>query len=286
MKKLLLSLSAVLLLAISVSAQDTLVTFKFKVANDSSQTFGNTYNADDIVLRDTSYHVKLIYSSGVDGTAPADYRLSSTGWQSGMDTKFYITSFASTAYSNILISSRQKSSNTGPKDFKLQYMVGISGTWTDVVGGAYVCANDAFISGTLTNVPLGADADNQPMVFLRWVMTSNTSVNAGTVASAGTSGIDNIFIIGTPVGVGIANNDLIDNVSVYPNPSNGKVNINNPSQKTLKVEVLNLLGDVVSTTDFSGQQASLDLSNENKGIYFVRITSESGSRLTKKLILK
>jgi hypothetical protein len=286
MKKLLLSLSIIMLLSLTLSAQDTLVTYKFKVANDSSQTFGNAYNVDNIVLRDTSYHVKLIYSSGVDGTAPADFRLSSTGWASGLDVKYYYTYFASTAYTNILISSRQKSSSTGPKDFKLQYMVGIGGTWTDVTGGAYSCANDAFILGTLTNVPLGTDANNQPVVLLRWVMTSNVSVNLGTVASTGTSGIDNIFIIGTPVGVGINNNNLSESISIYPNPSNGNFVINNPSENNLTVDVLNILGSSVLKTQSSEKYININLESALKGIYFVQLENKQGQKIVKKLIIK
>ncbi len=286
MKKLLLFISVILLINISLSAQDTLVTFKFKVNLDSSQTFGNTYNVDDIVLRDTSYHVKLIYSSGVDGTAPADYRLSSTGWTSGMDTKFYHTTFSSTAYSNILVSSRAKSSNTGPKDFKLQYQVGATGTWTDVVGGAYSCANDAFVLGTLTNVPLPADADNQAAVSLRWIMTSNTSVNAGTVAAAGTSGIDNIFIIGTAIGVGVKTNETLENIGIYPNPSNGNFAITNPSESYLSIDVLNILGSSIYKTQSSERNIYLNLTDQNKGIYFVQMTNKFGKKTVKKLVIK
>jgi hypothetical protein len=285
MKRILL-ISLIMISSFAVFAQqDTLVTFKFKVKKDSTHTYGNSFNAMNIMLRDASYIDTLRYVSGVDGIAPADFALSSINWDNGMDTKYYYTSFSSSGHHNILISSKHKSSNTGPKDFKLQYKVGAGGTWTDVTGGTIACANDNFILGVLTNVALPVACDNQPDVSLRWIMTSNTSVNLGTVAAAGTSRIDNVFIIGDVI-TGIHDNDIIENISIYPNPSNGKVNINNPSQKTLKVEVLNLLGDVVSTTDFTGQQTSLDLSNENKGIYFVRITNESGSRLTKKLILK
>jgi len=286
MKKLLLSLSCIILLSLSLAAQDTLVTFKFRVANDSSQTFGNSYNVDDIVLRDTSYHSKLIYTSGVDGTAPADFRLSSTGWASGMDVKYYFTTFASTAYTNILVSSRHKSSNTGPKDFKLQYKVGAAGTWTDVTGGAYSCANDAFIVGTLTNVALPADCDNQTDVLLRWVMTSNTSVNLGTVAAAGTSGIDNVFILGTPVGVGISSNDLAENISISPNPSNGNFTINNPAEGKINIEVLNILGSSVLKTQSSEKNIHINMESAMKGIYFVQLVNSQGKKIVKKLVIK
>ena len=269
---------------ITVSAQDSIVTYRFKINKDSSQTWGNAYNGDDIVLRDPSYTAVLVYSQGVNGTG--DYRLSSTAWDAGMDAKYYITAFASTAYTNILVSSRHKSSSTGPKDFKLQYQVGLAGTWTDLTGGAYSCANDAFVLGTLTNIPLGADANNQPIVGLRWIMTSNTSVGLGTVASGGTSGIDNIIITGTPVGVGIKTNDLNQNISIYPNPSNGNFTITNASEKSVSIEIMDLVGKLVFTTQSAEKFIKLDLADVNKGIYFVRITDPSGNKVVKKLVIK
>ncbi len=287
MKKLVLLLSIVILLGVSASAQDTLVTFKFKVANDSSQTFGNTYNVDDIVLREAIFNHSYSYSSGADGNVPLDYSLSSNHWTSGLDSsKCYYTSFASTAYTTILVSSRQKSSPTGPKDFKLQYKVGASGTWTDVTGGTVTCADDNFVSGVLTNVSLPSTCDNQPLVYLRWVMTSNTSVNVGTVAWAGTSRIDNIFILGTSIYVGIASADLNEAVTIYPNPSSGNFTVINSTESLVSIEVMDLVGKIVMTSQSKEKNIRLDMESANKGIYFVQITNQAGNKIVRKLVIK
>lgn len=288
MKKLLLFLSIIMLVNISLSAQDTLVTFKFKVIKDSSQTFGNTYNTDDIVLRDSTYHPVFAYVGGVDGNPPVDYSLSSTLWTGGLDSlKNYYTSFSSSAYSNILISSRQKSSGTGPRDFKLQYKIGAAGTWTDVPGGAVVCANDAFISGTLTNLELPSACDNQTEVFLRWVMTSNMSVGGvNPVASAGTSRIDNIFILGTAIPTGINTKDFNENISIFPNPSNGNVTLTNSTESFVSIEIFDILGNSVLKTQSTEKNINLNLENANKGVYFVQMTNKSGNKTVKKLVIK
>jgi len=285
MKKLLLLLSMVILLGVSASAQDTLVTFKFRVVNDSSQTFGNIYNVDDIVLREASFQGSYSYTTGVNGTG--DYCLSSTEWTSGLDSsKCYYTSFATTAYKDILFSSRQKSSNTGPRDFKVQYKVGSGGTWTDVAGATVIDTNDNFVRGTLTNIPLPAACNNQPSVYLRWVMTSNTSANGGTVAGSGTSRIDNLFILGTSVTVGIASNDMNEAITIYPNPSSGNFSVINSTESLVSIEVMDLVGKVVLTSQSKEKNIRLDMEYANKGVYFVQITNLSGNKIVKKLVIK
>jgi hypothetical protein len=53
-----------------------------------------------------------------------------------------------------------------------------------------------FAQGVFTDLSIPSNADNQPEVFIRWLMTSNTSVNEDIVSNAGTSRIDNIFVRG------------------------------------------------------------------------------------------
>jgi hypothetical protein len=117
-----------------------------------------------------------------------------SGWDGGNNAKFWQIDIATLGYSNLKLSSVQRSSNTGPKDFKVQYKIG-SGSWTDVPGAAVTVANN-WTTGVLNNVTLPAACNNQASVLIRWIMTSNLQVNSGNVASTGTSGIDNILING------------------------------------------------------------------------------------------
>ena len=116
-------------------------------------------------------------------------------WISGQDTKWWEVDFATTGYYNIRFSSLQRSSNTGPKNFKVQYKLGSGGTYADVTSGSISIAND-WSTGQLTNITLPSSCDNQSSVYLRWIMTTNTSVNNGTVLNTGTSSIDNILVEG------------------------------------------------------------------------------------------
>ncbi|MXN92458.1 T9SS sorting signal type C domain-containing protein [Flavobacterium sp. Sd200] len=149
----------------------------------------------------------------------ATYAVNSTGWDGGMNTKYWEVEFSTTGYSSLTLSSAQRSSATGPRDFKAQYKVGSTGTWTDIAGATVVCGNAAWVaSGVLTNVALPAECENKPSVYIRWVMTSNTRANgAADVPSTGTSAIDNISIKGSSgTFVGLFNDLNVGNVTTYP----------------------------------------------------------------------
>lgn len=116
------------------------------------------------------------------------------GWNSGSGSKYWQVSFTTLGINNMKLSSAQRSSNTGPKDFKVQYSLNNT-SWADVPGATITVEND-WIGGVLTSIVLPSDCDNQPTVYLRWIMTSNLQVNSGNVAAGGTSAIDEILIIG------------------------------------------------------------------------------------------
>ncbi len=120
---------------------------------------------------------------------------STTPWVDGADTKFWQVQVNATGYTNVTLSSQQRSSGTGPKDFKTQYKIGASGSWTDVPNGN-VTVTENFANGALLDVPLPAAVNNKPEVFIRWLMTSNVSVDGGVVGASSTSRIDNVYIRG------------------------------------------------------------------------------------------
>jgi M6 family metalloprotease-like protein len=160
---------------------------------DSNTTADEGIAANTAKTITTSATGTTSYSTGTGGTGT--YALTNTGWDNGVDTKAWQTEFNTEGYNTITVSSKQKSSGTGPKEFKLQYKT-TGTTWVDVPSGSLTLANDNYISGVLTNLALPADAANQPSVSLRWVMRSNLQVSSGNVASAGTSRIDDIVING------------------------------------------------------------------------------------------
>lgn len=116
-----------------------------------------------------------------------------SGWNGGINNKAWEVSFSTIGCHNIDVSSKQRSSPTGPRDFKVQYKIGVGGTYTDIPGATSTCA-DNFTSGVINCVTLPSFCENQPAIYLRWVMLSNTAVNGGAVMSGGTSRIDEIVV--------------------------------------------------------------------------------------------
>ena len=68
--------------------------------------------------------------------------------------------------------------------------------------------------------------------------------------------------------------------SVSPNPTTGKIEIQNPNYKMEKIKMFNALGEKVVET----RSSKLDISNQPSGVYFVHITCKEGTAV-KKIIL-
>jgi len=77
-----------------------------------------------------------------------------------------------------------------------------------------------------------------------------------------------------------------NNFSIYPNPTNGKVQISlNEQQIGNTLQVVNINSEVVKQLVINNEQLTIDLSNNAKGVYFVKLISESGVS-TQKVVLE
>ncbi|MBW6479398.1 MAG: Ig-like domain-containing protein, partial [Bacteroidales bacterium] len=149
-------------------------------------------NIGKLISREPEFTGNYTWPSGASPESPS---ISSTQWQEGENTKYWVVELSTLNFGDLTLSSKQQSSNTGPRDFKVQFRIGTQGAWTDVPNSNITVANN-FISGVIENIELPAACNNKAFLYLRWIMTSNTSVNEGTVASAGTSRIDEIEVRG------------------------------------------------------------------------------------------
>ncbi len=70
----------------------------------------------------------------------------------------------------------------------------------------------------------------------------------------------------------------INDVRLYPNPTNGILNIEGGSEMT--ISVMNMLGQIILETTASGN-ATIDLSGFESGIYMVRIKTDDGTMTEK-----
>ncbi|MGV3696677.1 FG-GAP-like repeat-containing protein [Flavobacterium sp.] len=69
-------------------------------------------------------------------------------------------------------------------------------------------------------------------------------------------------------------------VSVYPNPTNGRVQVTS----NLQIKAISLLNVYGQRITDSTNLEEIDLTNLSNGIYFIRLTEESGRSVTKKII--
>jgi hypothetical protein len=81
---------------------------------------------------------------------------------------------------------------------------------------------------------------------------------------------------GSPCAVGVEEQE--NQVSVYPNPSNGLINVNLKNAETIRlVEVFDLLGKRVLTVNPNTYNTAIDLSVCKNGIYTLKIKGDSGT---------
>jgi hypothetical protein len=84
---------------------------------------------------------------------------------------------------------------------------------------------------------------------------------------------------------GINDNEAKTLNLVYPNPTSGIINIDNPSNGSYGFEVINITGKTVMTrSNITGTTVKLDMSGLAKGMYIINVTAE-GISSKQKVIL-
>ena len=84
--------------------------------------------------------------------------------------------------------------------------------------------------------------------------------------------------------VSIAENEASDEISIYPNPARDFVNISG-NDLINSVKVYNCLGMMVEEIEVNANEAEINTSNYNTGIYFFNVQSENGN-LVKKVVIR
>jgi hypothetical protein len=147
----------------------------------------------------SGYHAGAsIYSSPAGNGS--SHSFSSNTWAVN---DYYQFRVSTAGFTGITISWDQTSSNTGPKDFALQYS--LNGTSFTTLSNYSVLANatpntpwtaSAYNSAYTFNPTLGSFADNQGSLYFRLINVDTVSANGGTVAATGTDRVDNVVISG------------------------------------------------------------------------------------------
>ena len=86
--------------------------------------------------------------------------------------------------------------------------------------------------------------------------------------------------------VGIENNQLDNQIAIYPNPAKQFVTINLESSMLKSYEIFNLAGQKIDSQTFYTPQANNQLSVQNltNGVYFIKLTNNKGQQGTLRFI--
>ncbi|MBI5538613.1 MAG: T9SS type A sorting domain-containing protein [Bacteroidia bacterium] len=126
---------------------------------------------------------------------------------------------------------------------------------------------------------------NPGMVFQKWIVNSlETTNNPINLTITGDVSVEAVFVIDNTVG--IVENKYDNIVSIYPNPSNGLINI----KSTYEIESI-LITDITGKVVYNENKISslvhlMNLENLNSGIYFVKLYTKTESNVFKIQIVK
>ncbi|MBN2682844.1 MAG: T9SS type A sorting domain-containing protein [Bacteroidales bacterium] len=138
--------------------------------------------------------------------------------------------------------------------------------------------------GSAASIPATIVADNAYSQAYTYTIPAayneNNIVIVGMVIDNATGEIMNG--VKSDISVGFENNILPTEVVIYPNPSNGILNVRNAENST--ITVYNVLGEVVISVNNAENLQMINLTNQPEGTYIVKIENNN-SVVTQKFIL-
>jgi glucose/arabinose dehydrogenase len=143
--------------------------------------------------------------------------------------------------------------------------------------------DDAFSIDTIVSGGVfsgnGVDANG---IFDPSLVTPGTYEIIYTVTTNGCPQRDTAFVEVTTT-VGIIQKNKTNTISIYPNPSNGSMSIN--SSLIIKtISITDIMGKEVHTSNPNSFNKKLTLNNISKGMYFVKIETQSGNNINRIII--
>lgn len=82
----------------------------------------------------------------------------------------------------------------------------------------------------------------------------------------------------------VEENNNLENVEIYPNPTNNLVTIS--GENLSKIEIFNITGQMVLVFDYINDNQTIDLGNQPSGIYLFKITDRNSYHCTQKVVKK
>ena len=142
-------------------------------------------------------------------------------------------------------------------------------TWAnlDVTPGNYYAAVELYSAGNTYDIRI-LDDETVPQPAWQsviWYPQDQAYTNGNAFAIQ--------LILGNNVNV---TESTLEEVSVYPNPSNGVFNVNTSLNETLNANVFDVAGKLIYTSTLSNS-STIDLSNFGKGTYILELSNSKGS---------
>ena len=118
-------------------------------------------------------------------------------------------------------------------------------------------------------------------------------INAGTGTGSWSIRVNGFTVVGsggtftfsesktfTNAALATANFDLLNTISLYPNPTKDLLNVKIPEQLgTVKqYEIINNLGQIIKTNNANNSDLAIDTSSFSNGIYFIKLNFEDTSK--------
>ena len=273
------TLLMMLMMGIAVFAQEVIVEWNFPDDNPDSIADGGIAQNLDKPIYTMGGTSNLNYKNGVTTKAAQ-----ATNWDNGTETKCWVVELDATNFGSLMLNSKMSSggNDPGPRDFRVDYKIGEDGNWTEVPDSEITTAND-WETGVLENLPLPEECNNQPHLYLRWIMTSDTSTAGVPVEPGGKLKIDDIVITGTDISA-TGENPMANSLLVFPNPFARDIQIQFPGREFC-AKITDLTGKVVFETKVT-ENASIGLDQLPDGIYTLQCFDEDGNYLAGKKLLK
>lgn len=187
-------------------------------------------------------------------------------------------------------------------------LTGFCTVWTiNNTGNTFAPATITIKLGDIIDFKLAEEHDSREVSLTSWNSNDNTALPGGFQTAFGGGmvmasqlGVGTHYYVCTPhasfgmKGIiivlntsGIAEDQSNTNISVYPNPSNGKFRFAIDGfqfTNDYKLELYNVVGEKIYQSSITNEISDIDISNRIKGIYFIKIFN--GQTIwSKKLIL-
>jgi hypothetical protein len=229
-----------------------------------------------------------ILSYALSGALPAGLSFSSgTGIISGTPTKLETKTMIATCTDNDGVSNSDtfdftiSPSGIPPLLGNIPLQIGVVGTNFNLTLRPYVTITngDSILSYALSGaLPAGLSFNLNTGIISGTTTTVETKKMTATCTDI--DGISNLvefdIIIGTPLNSGIQTE--ASDILIYPNPVSNFIFINN--QKTIKeFSIYNIIGQKIESKMIDNQ---INVSNLTKGIYFLKLSDQTGKNYTTK----